>query len=200
MFLTIKLSVLKPGFICVPTSDEILNLDLVANLVSSLVTRQILWDIWCGVRRVVPILSPAVAAWFSEPTFHMLNILSAIYFQIWFPPVTPTALTVQEVHHTPDIRFVGSIDDNLVLVSEYFDTPKTIPVSDVLELLQFTSQHALSSAHINLVDSYALLGMDALPDPTDRSIPRNATEAKSPLFASEWAPAMDKEIQGFIRH
>ncbi len=58
----------------------------------------------------------------------------------------------------------------------------------------------MSSADINLVDSYALLGMDALPDPTDRPIPRNPTEAQSPLFASEWAPAMDKEIQGFIRH
>ncbi len=47
-------------------------------------------------------------------------------------------------------------------VLEHFNTPKTVHVSEILKLLHFTLGHALSSAHIDLVDSYALLVMDTL--------------------------------------
>ncbi len=34
----------------------------------------------------------------------------------------------------------------------------------------------------------------------DRSIPRNVKEALSPSFVSEWAPAIDRENAGFVKH
>ena len=104
------------------------------------------------------------------------NLLPDLVKEV-FLPTTPTAFTIEEVRQTPDIRFVGSVQANLVLVSEYLDNPKTIPVSGVLDLLQYTSEQGLSSADLSLVDSFALLGMNALPDSVQRAIPRNSTEA-----------------------
>ncbi len=129
----------------------------------------------------------------------MQNLLPDMVKEV-FLPTTPTAFTIEEVQQTPDLRFIGSVSDQLVVVSDNMQQPKVLPVSGVMELLMFTSENSLSSAHLSLVDSFALLGMDALPSPTQLSIPRNANEALSPEFSSEWTPAMDKEIQGFIRH
>ena len=118
-----------------------------------------------------------------------------------FLPSPPTAFTVQEVHHTPDLQIIGSVQDQLVLASQVLASPKCFPISCVMDLLNHTNMENLSSAHVHLTDSYALLGMDPMPDPAqNRPVPRNSTEAQSPDFAPEWEPAMDREIQGFLHH
>ncbi len=118
-----------------------------------------------------------------------------------FLPSPPTAFTVPEVYHTLDLQIIGSVQDQSVLVSQVLDYPKCIPISCVMNLLHHTNMKNLSSVHVHLTDTYALLGMDPMPDPAQNpSVPSNSTQAQSPDFAPEWDSAVDREIQGFLRH
>ena len=38
------------------------------------------------------------------------------------------------------------------------------------------------------------------PASADRTIPRNCNQALSPVFEQEWKPAVEREIQGFLKH
>ncbi len=70
-----------------------------------------------------------------------------------------------------------------------------------MDLVHHTHMENLSSAHVDLAESYALFGMDPIADPTQtRHIPRNSTDAQSSEFASEWESARDREIHGFLNH
>ena len=70
----------------------------------------------------------------------------------------------------------------------------------------YTHEHHLSSAHISLVESYALYDQK-LPAHVfsqevagDLPVPRNLTDALSPQFNAEFGPAIDKENSGFVTH
>jgi hypothetical protein len=106
------------------------------------------------------------------------NLLPDLVQEV-FLPTTPTAFTLEEVRKTPDIRFLGSVNDQLVLVSSHWEHPKVLPVAQVMDILQLTFHEGHSSARLNLVESYAHLGMDASPCPAQRPIPRNPQAARS---------------------
>jgi hypothetical protein len=84
-------------------------------------------------------------------------------------------------------EIVGSIQDQLVLVSDALEVPKRPPVFK--KALRISKHHTytenVSSAHVHLADSYALLGMDPIADPAQiLPVPRNSTEAQSSEFAT----------------
>ena len=166
-------------------------------------THQAGFLVWCpsrGLNTVVSTTNVVFGTRFPQAKAQPTDLLPDLVKEV-FLPTAPTAFTVEEVPATPDLQIVGTIQDHFVLVSERFDHPKKLPVSSVMDILRVTSDHSLSSAHINLADSYALLAMDSSMDPgQSQPIPRNCTEAQSPQFASEWHPTMDKEIQGFLHH
>jgi hypothetical protein len=117
-----------------------------------------------------------------------------------FLPALPTAFRLEEVHNTPDLQFLGTFQNHYVLGSAALDCPRSLPVNDVLDLLHYTEEHSLAAAHVSLVDSYAMLDVKELGPELRTDIPRNNVEAMSPNFVDEWKPAMEKEIQGFLRH
>ena len=102
------------------------------------------------------------------------------------------------MHQTPDLRFVGTCQDQYVLVSAHLDGPRSLPASAVLDLFYYTTDPTLAAVHVSLADSYALLGVDLGPELGH--IPRNCNEALSPAFAEEWKPAVQKEIDGSVKH
>jgi len=158
--------------------------------------------VWCPSRGPNVIVSSSNLIFgtrFPHAKVPAPNLLPDLVQEV-FLPTTPTAFTLEEVTQTPDVRFLGSVHDQLILVSSHWDHPKVLPVAQVMDLLHLTMDQGLSSAHLNLVESYALLGMDATPGPTQRPIPRNPQEAQSSSFASEWEPAMDRELKGFLHH
>jgi len=115
-----------------------------------------------------------------------------------FLPMQPIAFSFEEVHNTPDLRFVGTCQDTFVVVSKYLDGPRSLPVSSVLDLFHYTTDPSLAAAHVSLCDSYCLLGADLGPELGP--VPTSCTQALSPDFVAEWKPAMEKEIQGFLKH
>jgi hypothetical protein len=115
-----------------------------------------------------------------------------------FLPMQPIAFSLEEVHHTPDLRFVGTSSDSYVLVSSHLDGPRRLPASQVLDLLHYTMDPSLAAVHVSLCDSYSLLSADLGPDL--RPIPKTCSQALSPDFIQDWKPAMEKEIQGFLKH
>ena len=75
-----------------------------------------------------------------------------------------------------------------------------------MSALAYTHEHSLSSAHLSLVESYALYDQ-TLPAnvfsqevASDVPVPRNLTDALSPQFIAEFGPAIDKENAGFVTH
>jgi len=117
-----------------------------------------------------------------------------------FLPSLPTAFRIEEVHGTPDIQFMGTYQDHYVLGSASLTSPRSFPVSEVLELLQYTDEHSLAAAHVSLIESYDLLHVKQLGPELRSDIPSTCTQALSPAFVAEWKPAMEKEIQGFLKH
>jgi len=115
-----------------------------------------------------------------------------------FLPMQPTAFSVEEVHAAPDLRFVGTCHDSYVLVSANLDGPRSLPISDVLELFHYTMEPTFAAAHLSLIDSYCLLGADLGPELGN--IPRTCDQALSPVFENEWKPAVAREIEGFLKH
>jgi hypothetical protein len=69
---------------------------------------------------------------------------------------------IEEVHGTPDIHFEGTYQDHYVLGSESLMSPCSVPVSDVLDLLQYTDEHSLAAAHASLSESCDLLPVKQL--------------------------------------
>jgi len=57
---------------------------------------------------------------------------------------------------------------------------------------------SLAAVHVSFCDSYSLLSADLGPDL--RLIPKTCSQALSPDFITDWKPAMEKEIQGFLKH
>ena len=115
-----------------------------------------------------------------------------------FLPMQPVAFSLEEVRDTPDLRFVGTCQDHYVLVSARLDGPRSIAPSHVYDLMNYTLDPSLAAAHLSLIDSFCLLGADLGPELGH--IPRNCDQALSPLFVDEWKPAMEKEIEGFLKH
>ena len=107
-----------------------------------------------------------------------------------FLPEMPTAFRLEEVHHTPDLQFFGTFQEHYVLGSKSLDILRSLPASNVLDLLHYTDEHSLAAAHMSLVDSYSLLNVKELGPELRTDIPRNKTEALSPQFIEEWKPAM----------
>ncbi len=84
----------------------------------------------------------------------------------------PTAFTVQEVHHTTDLQIIGSVKDQLVLVSHVLLSGLSIMYPHFVRRGPRTSHEqrkniVCSCSPIGLL---ALLGMDPMPDRTPRRI------------------------------
>jgi hypothetical protein len=112
----------------------------------------------------------------------------------------PTAFRIEEVRNTPDLQFMGTFQDHYILGSASRGELRSLPVSAVLDLFHYTDEQSLAAAHLSLVDSYAILHVKELGPELRPDIPRTSIQALSPPFLSEWKPAMEKEIQGFLRH
>ena len=69
-----------------------------------------------------------------------------------FLPMRPTAFRTEEVHQTPDLRFVGTCQDQYVLVSAHLDGPRSLPASAVLDLLHYITDPTLAAVHVSLAD------------------------------------------------
>ena len=115
-----------------------------------------------------------------------------------FLPHMPVAFLVEEVRGAPDLRFVGTCEDRFVLVSDRLHEPRSLAVTSVMDLLYSTLDPSLAAAHLSLVDSLALVSVDLAPELGP--VPRTPAQALSDLFAPEWKPAMENEIQGFLKH
>jgi len=103
-----------------------------------------------------------------------------------FLPMQSIAVSLKEVRTTPDFRFVGTCQDSYVLVSSHLDGPRSLPVSQVFDLLHYTMDPSLAAVHVSLCDSYSLLSADLGPDL--RLIPKTCSQALSPDFITDWKP------------
>ena len=115
-----------------------------------------------------------------------------------FLTLQPVAFSLEEVRDTPDLRFVGTCQDHYVHVSARLNGPRSIAPSHAYYLMNYTLDPSLAAAHLSLIDSFCLLCADLGPELGH--IPRNCDQALSPLFVDEWKPAMEKEIEGFLKH
>ena len=119
---------------------------------------------------------------------------------------TPTALRLEEVHAAHDLCFVGTWEDQFVLTSSYLDSPRSLKPSEVMSLLSYTHENNLASAHLSLVDSYALIAAELPAEACmqeviqSKTVPKTVTQALSPEFHAEWSKAMDSELAGFVKH
>ncbi len=66
------------------------------------------------------------------------------------------------MHNTPDMQFLGTFQNHYALGPAALDCPRSLPASDVLDLLHYTEEHSLAAAHVSLADSYALLDVKEL--------------------------------------
>jgi hypothetical protein len=71
-----------------------------------------------------------------------------------FLPEMPTAFCLDEVHHTPDLQVLGTFQEHYVLGSKSLDILRSLPASNILDLLHYTDEHSVAAAHMSLVDSY----------------------------------------------
>ena len=95
----------------------------------------------------------------------------------------PIAFSLEEVHSSPDLRFVGTCQDSYVLVSSHLDGPRPLPVSQVLDLLHYTMDPSLAAVHVSLCDSYSLLSAGLGPEL--RLIPKTCSQALSPHYIAD---------------
>ena len=89
---------------------------------------------------------------------------------------------------------MATYQDRYVLGSASLTSPRSFPVSEVLELLQYTDERSLAAAHVSLIESYDLLHVKHFGPELRADIPSTCTQALSPTFVAEWKPAMEKEI------
>jgi hypothetical protein len=110
------------------------------------------------------------------------------------------------VRSSPDLHVLGTWQDKYLLYSPSLSTPRSVCPSQLFDLLNYTSECNLSTTHLNVVDSLALLSTSI---PTDAStsevtnnsqVPRTIHEALSPAFVDVWGPAVDSELSGFQKY
>ena len=93
-----------------------------------------------------------------------------------------------------------------LLYSQSLSTPSSVCPSQLFDLLNYTSECNLSTTHLNVVDSLALLST-SIPNDASTSevtnssqVPRTLREALSPAFVDVWGPAVDSELSGFQKY
>ena len=121
-------------------------------------------------------------------------------------PEPPSVLQLEELQHISAPQILGTYQGQFVIGGHGFENLRLLAPSQLMSALAYTHEHRLSSAHLSLVESYALYDQ-TLPAnvfsqevASDVPVPRNLSDALSPQFIAEFGPAIDKENAGFVTH
>ena len=119
----------------------------------------------------------------------------------------PTNLSLKDLKEATDLHILGTHKGHFILRDSKLSGLRCIRTSNLPRILQYVQMKQMSEVYLTLTDSYELLRNPLLEDifvqevsVPDKCLPRNIDEALSPLFVTEWGPAVDREVKGFLQN